>query len=468
MPLFPRKRTSVDCLLVPTSEPRPPSPASFYAMVHALAALEESFGRSLKSAWAWIPSVFGNYLNARHVLRGAISKRSRQGLEGLNFFLADVQTGFGAFVAFYLADLGRDKSQVGLALSAGTVAGLIAHIPGGAIVDWAPWKRGLVALGIVMIATSALILALAPTFVLVFAAEILHGVTGGIVTPAIAAISLGLAGRGAMSARTGRNCAFDAAGNALTAGAMGAAGQYISKTAIFFGAAALCIPALIALSLIRSDEIDYARARNAGRGAADIQRIFDLGKNLRLYIFAACIFLFQLADAAMLPVVSQNLAQDKNQSSSLLVAGLIITPQLIAAMLSPWVGYHSEKFGRKPLLLAGFVVEVVRALLFALYTTYPFLIVAQCLAGISSACVTVLTLLMITDMTTGTGRFNLVQGFIGTVIAIAAAISTGTTGFIFERLGHFSGFLILAAAAAAATLLFWVGLTETKPGKYID
>jgi hypothetical protein len=321
-----------------------------------------------------------------------------------------------------------------------------------------------------MITVSALILALAPTFFLVFTAEILHGLTGGIVTPAIAAISLGLVGRSAMSARTGRNNAFDAAGNALTAAAMGAAGQYISKAAIFFGAAALCIPALVALSLIRSDEINYARARNAGigRGAADIQRIFDLGKNLRLYIFAACIFLFQLADAAMLPVVSQNLAQDKNQSSSLLVAGLIITPQLIAAVLSPWVGYHSEKFGRKPLLLAGFVVEVVRALLFALYTTYPFLIVAQCLAGISSACVTVLTLLMITDMTTGTGRFNLVQGFIGTVIAIAAAISTGTTGFIFERLGHFSGFLILAAAAAAATLLFWVGLTETKPGKYID
>jgi MFS family permease len=433
-------------------------------------ALESSIGRSLKSAWGFIAAGVTHFLNARNILRGRISKQSRQGLDWLNFFLADIQTGFGAFVAFYLADLGWDKGQVGLALSAGTVAGLIAHIPGGAIVDWVPWKRGFAALGIGMIAVSALILALAPTFFLVFTAEILHGLTGGIVTPAIAAISLGLVGRSAMSARTGRNNAFDAAGNALTAAAMGAAGQYISKAAIFFGAAALCIPALVALSLIRSDEINYARARNAGigRGAADIQRIFDLGKNLRLYIFAACIFLFQLADAAMLPVVSQNLAQDKNQSSSLLVAGLIITPQLIAAVLSPWVGYHSEKFGRKPLLLAGFVVEVVRALLFALYTTYPFLIVAQCLAGISSACVTVLTLLMITDMTTGTGRFNLVQGFIGTVIAIAAAISTGTTGFIFERLGHFSGFLILAAAAAAATLLFWVGLTETKPGKYID
>ena len=75
---------------------------------------------------------------------------------------------------------------------------------------------------------------------------------------------------------------------------------------------------------------------------------------------------------------------------------------------------------------------------------------------------------MITDMTTGTGRFNLVQGFIGTVIAIAAAISTGTTGFLFEKFGHVAGFLALAVAAVAASGLLWAALTETKPGKYLD
>jgi MFS family permease len=439
-------------------------------MPHTLASLEGSIGRSLKSVSSWILASFAYFLDARKVLRGSISKQSRQGLDWLNFFLADIQTGFGAFVAFYLADLGWDKGQVGLALSAGTVAGLIAHLPGGAIIDWVPWKRGLAAIGIVMIAVSALILALAPTFVLVFTAEILHGITGGIITPAIAAISLGLVGRGAMSARTGRNNAFDAAGNALTAGAMGAAGQYISKSAIFLGAAALCIPALVALSLIRSDEIDYARARNAGIGrrAANFQRIFDLTKNLRLYVFASCIFLFQLADASMLPVISQDLAQEKNQSASLLMAGLIITPQIIAATLSPWVGYYSEKFGRKPLLLIGLGIEVLRALLFAAYSSYPILIVGQALGGVSAACVTVVTVLMIADMTTGTGRFNLVLGFIGTMIAIAAAISTGTTGFLFEKFGHLVGFFVLGAAAVASTLLFWAALTETKPGKYLD
>jgi MFS family permease len=151
-----------------------------------------------------------------------------------------------------------------------------------------------------------------------------------------------------------------------------------------------------------------------------------------------------------------------------LIAGLIVTPQLIAAALSPWVGYHSEKFGRKPLLLIGFAIEALRGLLFAVNTSYPVLIIGQCLGGISAAAVTVLTVLMVADLTTGTGRFNLIQGFIGTVIAIAAAISTGVSGFLFEQVGHLYGFLILSAVAVAATVLLWTALTETKPGKYLD
>src|SRR5262249_28128891 len=206
------------------------------------------------------------------------------------------------------------------------------------LVDALRWKRALTAIGIGMLCVSALIFALTPSFVLVFFAEILHGLTAGIVTPAIVAISLGLVGRRAMSLRTGRHYRFNAEGNALTAGLMGVAGQYFAKSAIFFGAAALCIPALIALSQIRPDEIDYARARNAGMGkqATSYHRIFDLGKNRNLYIFAACVFLFQFADASLLPLVGQNLAQSEAEYASLFMAGLIVVPQIVVALLSPW------------------------------------------------------------------------------------------------------------------------------------
>jgi len=427
----------------------------------------KSIGKRLIAALA---PLLGRYHEARKSLRGSISKQSRQGLDWMNFFLADVQTAFGAFVAFYLADLGWSKDHVGLALTVGTLAGVISQIPGGALADAVRWKRGLAAIGIGMISTSALILALMPSFVLVFVAEILHGLTAGIVTPAIAAISLGLVGRRAMSVRTGRNYRFNAAGNALTAGLMGLAGQYFAKSAIFFGAAALCIPALVALSRIRADEIDYARARNAGKGeqAKGYHRIFDLGKNRNLYIFAACVFLFQFADASLLPVVGENLAQSKTEYASLLMAGLIVVPQIVGALLSPWVGYHSEKWGRKPLLLLGFGLEIIRALLFAFSENVSVLLTAQLLGGISAATVTVLAILVVTDLTTGTGRFNLVRGFIGTLIAIAASISTTATGFLFEALGHWEGFLILAAASAIASSLLWAAMPETKPAKYLD
>jgi MFS family permease len=114
-----------------------------------------------------------HYHRARRTFRTPDSDRSRHGLDWANFFIADVQTGFGTFVAFYLAGLGWPPGSVGLALGASALAAVVGQIPGGALTDALPWKRGLVAAGVIMICASALTLALAPTFTLVFAAEIL-------------------------------------------------------------------------------------------------------------------------------------------------------------------------------------------------------------------------------------------------------------------------------------------------------
>ncbi|HEX2352689.1 MAG TPA: MFS transporter, partial [Xanthobacteraceae bacterium] len=285
-----------------------------------------------------------------------VSDRSRRGLDWTNFFLADVQMSFGSFLAFYLADLGWSKQNVGLALTVGGLAAVAAQIPGGALADAVRWKRGLAACGFVLIAVSALILALWPSFSLVFVAEILHGMTAGLVGPAIAAISLGIAGRHGMSSRIGRNYRFAGAGNAATAAFMGALGAYLSNNAIFIAAALLCIPALIALSEIRPNEIDYARARNATKRdhTLDLQRLIDLIKNWRLVIFSGALVLFHLSNASLLPLVSENLAHSKIANSALVMGGLIVVPQLVVAILAPWIGYWSELWGRKPLLLAGF------------------------------------------------------------------------------------------------------------------
>jgi MFS family permease len=409
------------------------------------------------------------YWQARRSLHTPASRQSRYGLDWTNFFIADVQTGFGTFVAFYLAHLGWAKSDVGIALTTGTLAAVIMQIPGGALADAVTWKRALVAAGIVAIGVAALILALAPSFVPVLIAELLHGVTGGIITPAIGAISLGLVGRSAMSLRTGRNFRYSAAGNALTAAFMGIVGAYYSDSGIFLAAAGLCIPALIALGFIRSNEIDYRKARNAAK-AQDTRhaRYRDLAKNRPLILFTAALVLFQLADASMLPLIGENLAQDTKQEGSLWMSGLIAVPQLVVALFAPWVGYHSERKGRKPLLLIGFALEPIRAAVLALSSSYVFLVVAQILDGVSGAIITVLTALVITDLTVGTGRFNLARGFVGAMIGLAASISTLATGYLFQGFGAVTGFLVICVIAGAATALLWLFVAESKPAKYED
>jgi MFS family permease len=139
-------------------------------------------------------------------------------------------------------------------------------------------------------------------------------------------------------------------------------------------------------------------------------------KNRRLLIFATCAVLFQLANASMLPLVSGMLAQERQREAAPLVAALIIVPQLMVAVFAPWVGAHAEKYGRKPLLLTEFAAVPIRAVLFALIGNPQALILIQLLDGITASVLGVLTALVIADVTKGTGRFNLAQGVVGTMM----------------------------------------------------
>ncbi|MDE2374870.1 MAG: MFS transporter, partial [Hyphomicrobiales bacterium] len=226
-----------------------------------------------------------------------------------------------------------------------------------------------------------------------------------------------------------------------------------------------------ALARIRGEEVDYARARNAPAGkrqSAGIARILDLAKNRKLVLFTAATLLFQLADASMLPLIGEKVATEMHASAAIWMSVLIIVPQVVVAILAPWVGFHAEKRGRRPLLLIGFGIEPIRALLLAVTANYTFLVIGQIMSGISGATIGVLTVLVITDLTANTGRFNLAVGVVGTMSGIAASVSVSATGFLFQAFGPKIGYLPLAAIAVAATALLWVFLSETKPAKYED
>src|SRR5258705_9371918 len=127
------------------------------------------------------------------------SSTSLNGLDGINFFLGGMQSGFGPFVAVLLADEKWTQQNIGFVLSLGGFAGLLSQLPAGELLDATRSKRFLIALGGTVVAVSAFLIALWPNRPVVFAALALQGLTGGLLGPAIAAISLGLGRYGACS-----------------------------------------------------------------------------------------------------------------------------------------------------------------------------------------------------------------------------------------------------------------------------
>jgi MFS family permease len=183
------------------------------------------------------------------------------GLDWFAFFVADIQTGWGPFVAGYLTSVAWSQFDIGLVLTIGTAATFALQLPIGALVDWVPSKRLLAFVAVACISGSALVLAVWPAFAPVVAAKLLHAVASCLLGPTMAAISLGLVGHALLSARLARNVRFLSLGNAIAAGVMGALGYAFSSHAIFVFTAALCVPAFLAVARIRPADINPSLAR---------------------------------------------------------------------------------------------------------------------------------------------------------------------------------------------------------------
>ena len=399
---------------------------------------------------------------------GASSSRaSLNALDGVNFFLAALQSGFGPFVAVLLADEKWSQQSIGFVLSVGGFAGLLSQLPGGELLDAIRSKRFLIASGAIMVAVGALAIALWPTRPLVLAALVLQGLTGGLLGPAIAAVSLGLVGHSALAARLGRNQRFASAGALTAAAVMGVIGYFLSYRAIFLASSALLLPLLAALSRIRASEIHFGRAcgqpdHHAPTPPPRIPRV-TLWKNYGLLVFAGSLFLFQFANAALLPLAGEQLAYRSGTGASLLVSALIVVPQIVVIFLAPWSGRMAETWGRRPLLLLGFSAFAVRALLFSLTGDPRLLLFVQLLDGITGSTLGVLTALVVADLTRGTGRFNLAQGLVGTLAGIGASLSTAFFSLVAGNFGATAGFVSIACAALVLVLIVWLWMPETMP-----
>ena len=392
------------------------------------------------------------------------SRLTLRGLDWLNFLLADVQTGVGPFLAIYLAGYNWNEERVGLALTVGGIAGILMQTPAGALVDLLRSKRALVGLGVAALAAGALLIALFPSFWPVMGAQVLIGGTSSVFIPAICAISLGIVGHAAFDARQGRNQTFNSAGNVTAAVLMGLLGYLVSNRSIFFFVVALALPTILVLLLIRPAEIDYevARGANDGEKGGKAESVWVLFRDRPLVIFLVCAVMFHFANAAMLPLLGELLAKGQGRSSMLFMSACVVTTQFVITLLASWSGRKAGTWGRKPLLLIAFGVLPIRGILYTLTSNTELLVAIQVLDGIGAGIFGVVSVLVIADLTRGTGRFNLTLGAITTAVGIGASLSQVIAGGIVHRVGSHAGFLFLAAVASAAFAILYFFMPETR------
>ena len=396
---------------------------------------------------------------------GALAARGLPGLDWLNFFVANFQTGFGPFISVYLTSAGWTQAAIGAALSTGTIASVASQVPAGALVDAIRSKRGAAAAAIAVIGLSALAIALSPNFLAITVAEVLHSFASAILGPAIAAITLVLVDPSAFGERLGRNARYAAAGNAVAAGVMGSCAYYLGDRAVFLFAAGLSIPALAALRTLQ--EAPFAPLRTlrtvsprVPKRATDQSWRFLLDR--RLIAFAICAALFHLANAAMLPIAAAAVTKRSGSEAGLIIAACIVGPQLVTALLSPWAGRAAEAWGRRPILLLGFSALPIRGILLA-WVADPYLItVIQLLDGLGAAVFGVLFPLIVADATRETGHYTTSLGLIGLAIGGGATLSTVVGGLVADHFGVGAAFLSLAAVGLSATVFVWTLMPETR------
>jgi MFS family permease len=387
-------------------------------------------------------------------------------LDWFNLFVANIQTGFGPFIAVYLTAQSWTQTSIGLALSIGTVAAMASQVPAGALVDAMPNKTRVAAFSVLAFTACALMFAVYPIPLFVYLAEILHGLSSCTLGPATAAMSLVIAGRFGIGMRLGRNARYAAIGNGVGAALMGACGQYVSERAVFYLTAALTLPALAALWPLRKVAIAAKPPPASAIGQEGVNRagFLHVLADRRILIFSACAMLFTFANAPLLMLVSGTMTA-RVGNPSLLIAACIVLPQIIVAFASPLVGRLADERGRRLVLMLGFAALPLRALIFAVTANPTAVVAVQALDGIGGACFGIMVPLIVSDVAARTRHFNLSLGFVGFGVGIGGTLSTPAAGWIADHFSTRIAFYCLAAVGIAATLLVAFAMPETRPNR---
>lgn len=228
----------------------------------------------------------------------------------------------------------------------------------------------------------------------------------------------------------------------------------------------MCLGMIFCTMLIQPTQINHEAARGGVTETNDGEErpsgFATIMSDRRLIIFGVSIVLFHCANASMLPLVSQKVASGGDTGSGIaFTSACIISAQFIMIGMAILCGRTADSWGRKPLFLLAFAILPIRAVLYTLTDNAVALVAIQSLDGVANGIFAVLFLLIVSDVTKGTGRFNVAQGALAALVGVGASASNLIAEEIVQLSGYDMAFYFLASVSLLGALIFASFMPET-------
>ena len=396
----------------------------------------------------------GDRQEAGHDAAGTAKDLHPRKFDLLNLSLVDVNGGLRPYLnVFLLVHREWSATTVGLVTTLAGLVGVGLQAPLGAVIDRARDKRLAIVAALMAASAGAVVIALWPQFWPVLLAFTVLTAAGSSFTPTIAGLTLGIFPKARLSRRMGRNSAWYRAGNVVIAVLIALVGYGFPDRAVFFLVPALSFAAAAAVLSIPRDIVGRELAEGVKpkpRSGAAFKVLLD---NRPLLVFAASIFLFQLANGPMASLVAQKISLAHENWSAAITSTTIVAAQAVMLPMAILVGRFADGWGRKPILLFAFAMLPVRALLYTVSDDALWLFAVQALEGVSTGLYSAIKPLVIADLMEDKARYNLASGVVATVQGVAIALSNVLAGSLVDASGFTAAFLVSAGIGLGAALL---------------
>jgi len=191
-----------------------------------------------------------------------------------------------------------------------------------------------------------------------------------------------------------------------------------------------------------------------------------------LMTFILIVFLFQVANGTVLPLVMQSLAIGHGRSGILMSGLCIIVAQIFMVMSAKICGQYSGVYGRKLLFLIGLFSVPVRCLILttlvgmveggdASHFMQILILSTQILDGIGAGTFGTMYILVTSDISGGTGRFSFTLGLTTAALSIGGTVSGYLGEALAQDIGYKEAFFILMFLSMLPAFLYLFCMPET-------